>query len=108
MSYALLRRLSCTQLPTKIETPVDIDQLILLRNEGMIEADIPAKQQEMDCQQYVGQATVMRVTTRGHQACNGSPTSKNSCHSGRPDHCGETADEAGSIRWWTPTTTTCS
>ena len=69
MSNELLKRLCCAQLPTKIEMALDIDQLVILKNAGLIEADIPQKQQEIGCEHYVGQAIVMRVTARGQQVC---------------------------------------
>jgi hypothetical protein len=69
MCFELLKRLSCLQLPMNIDDPIEIEQLAELKNEGMIEADIPQTRQEINCQPYAGHAIVMRVTARGHQAC---------------------------------------
>lgn len=68
MSYELLQRLCCEELPEKVDDTAEIDKLVVLKEEGMIDADLPRPQQERGHHCYTGQAIVMRVTARGHSA----------------------------------------
>lgn len=65
MAYKLLQRLCTAQLPEDIFQQDEIAKLRLLRQWGLVEADIPLATPERGGQCYVGNAIVMRVTPQG-------------------------------------------
>ncbi|MEB0059476.1 MULTISPECIES: hypothetical protein [unclassified Variovorax] len=68
MAYNLLQRLCTAQLPEEIVLQADIDKLQQLRRWGLVEADIPLAMAECGGHCYVGNAIVMRVTSKGRAA----------------------------------------
>jgi hypothetical protein len=68
MPYNLLQRLCTAKLPENIAQQEDIDKLQLLRQLGLVEADIPLATPERGGHSYVGNAIVMRVTPQGRAA----------------------------------------
>jgi hypothetical protein len=79
MPYELLERLRCTQLPTKIDDPDEIDKLVTLRTAGLIDVDFPASQQGGGHRSWCGNAIVMRVTPKGAWLSKGEPIADINC-----------------------------
>lgn len=68
MPMELLGRLCCARLPLLIDDQNDIHKCDVLHVAGLIEVDLPPMRQLHGRSVYSGQATVMRVTPRGHSA----------------------------------------
>lgn len=65
MPMRLLSRLCCAQLPLKLDDQQEIQMCDVLRNAGLIEAELPPVLHERGRTVYAGQAIVMRVTPLG-------------------------------------------
>ncbi len=68
MPMQLLGRLCCAQLPMQIDDQLEIHKCDVLRAAQLIEADLPPVLYERGRSVYSGQATIMRVTDKGHSA----------------------------------------
>lgn len=68
MTMRLLCRLCCARLPLLIDDQEAIRMCGELRSAGLIEAEIPPWLHQRGRVVYAGQATVMRVTPKGHFA----------------------------------------
>lgn len=68
MPMHLLRRLCCARLPLLIDDQAEIRMCEVLHSAGLIEAELPPLQHQRGRIVYSGQATVMRVTPKGHAA----------------------------------------
>lgn len=73
MPMELLCRLCCARLPLRIGDQNEIQMCQVLRNAGLIEADLPPLRHQRGLTVYSGEATVMRVTPRGHSATGYKP-----------------------------------
>ncbi|WP_422086769.1 hypothetical protein [Variovorax sp.] len=71
MPMQLLGRLCCAQLPLKIDDQDEILKCGVLRDAGLIEAELPPVAHQRGRTVYSGQATVMRVTLKGQAALTG-------------------------------------
>jgi len=68
MPMRLLSRLCCARLPLLIDDQAEIQMCNVLRSAGLIEAELPPLLHQRGRVVYSGQATVMRVTPKGHAA----------------------------------------
>ncbi|MET3376457.1 hypothetical protein ABIC89_005536 [Variovorax boronicumulans] len=68
MPMHLLSRLCCARLPLRIDDQEEIGMCGVLRSTGLIEAEIPPWLHQRGRVVNAGQATVMRVTPKGHFA----------------------------------------
>lgn len=68
MPMQLLGRLCCARLPMQIVDQLDIQKCDVLRSAQLIEAELPPVVHQRGRTVYSGQATVMRVTDKGHSA----------------------------------------
>lgn len=68
MPMQMLSRLCCARLPLLIDDQEEIQMCEVLRSAGLIEADLPPVLHQRGRAVYSGQATVMRVTPKGHSA----------------------------------------
>lgn len=68
MPMHLLSRLCCARLPLLIDDQAEIRMCDELRSAGLIEAELPPLLHQRGRVVYSGQATVMRVTPKGHDA----------------------------------------
>lgn len=68
MPMSLLRRLCDAEMPCQITDAEEIDLVAVLRQAGMVEANIPPGLVEEAAYRYVGAAIVARVTPKGCDA----------------------------------------
>ncbi|QNK69677.1 hypothetical protein [Variovorax sp. PAMC26660] len=66
MPMELLGKLCCAKLPLQLDDQTDIYKCDVLRSAQLIEAELPPVLHQRGSIVYSGQATVMRVTAKGH------------------------------------------
>ena len=65
----LLAALCDARLPSTVFEADDIEKLLVLKDTGFVEADIPPMRQDEESYRYSAPAVVLKVTERGFAAC---------------------------------------
>lgn len=69
MPMKLLAALCDARLPSTVFEADDIEKLLVLKDTGFVEADIPPMRQDEESYRYSAPAVVLKVTERGFAAC---------------------------------------